>query len=354
MKYNYLLACLLLFSACSSCGNHTTESTETKKSPDYILAPVEKSGVATMIKLPAQLSAYQEVSIFPKVNGYVKQVYVDIGSEVHTGQLLMMLEAPESGEATMQAREKYAQSRANYSIDKENYARLLEASSTPGAVSPLDLSSARAKMEADSALSNAEKTNWQMQQTMQDYLRVLAPFNGFITERNVFPGALVNAEAKDKPMLVLKEISRLRLQVDIPEALAGSFKTRDTISFFTSVYPGKSMIAKISRQSMNVNATFRSERMEADIENKNKILQPGMYADVVLYSNGSSNALSVPRSAVVTSTIGKYVIVMRNGQKEKIDVLTGNETKERIEIFGNVQAGENVIVNANDEISVDR
>ncbi len=101
---------------------------------------------------------------------------------------------------------------------------------------------------------------------------------------------------------------------------------------------------------MNINAQLRSERIEADIENKNEILQPGMYADVVLYSVGNINALSVPRSAVVISTEGKYVIAVRNGKNIKVDVLTGNETKDSIEIFGQIQAGEKVIENANDEI----
>jgi membrane fusion protein (multidrug efflux system) len=351
MKYSLLIFCLYLFSACSSVGNKKDGDPDKKiQAISYSLVQVKKSGVATMIKLPAQLFAYQEVSIFPKVNGYVKVVYVDIGSEVHSGQLLMLLEAPEIIQSAAQAREKYAQAKAGYSIDRENYERLLEASSTAGAISPLDLSSARSKVEADSALANAEKSNWQMQQTMEEYLKVVAPFDGTITERNVFPGELVNAASKERPMLELKEIKRLRLKVDVPESLEGSFKINDTISFYTSAFPGKKMTCRIARQSMNINAQFRSERIEADIENKNKTLQPGMYADVVLYSTGSINALSVPRSALVISTEGKYVIAVRNGKNIKVDILTGNETKDSIEIFGQIQAGEKVIEHANDEI----
>jgi membrane fusion protein, multidrug efflux system len=354
MKYSLLIFCLYLFSACSSEGKKKEGVADPKnQAPSYSLVPVEKMGVATYIKLPAQLFAYQEVSIFPKVNGYVKDVHVDIGSEVHEGQVLMVLEAPEIVQAAAQAKEKYAQAKAGFSIDKEDYARLLEASATAGAVSPLDLSSARSKMEADSALANAEKNNWQIQLTMQEYLKVVAPFNGVITERNVFIGALVNAASKDKPMLELKEIKRLRLKVDIPEAMTGTLKINDTISFYTSAYPGKKMTGRIARQAMNINEQIRSERVEADIENKNEILQPGMYADVVLYSAGNKNGYSVPRSALVISTEGEYVIAVRNGRYIKINVLTGNETKERIEIFGLIQAGEKVIVNANDEIKVD-
>jgi membrane fusion protein, multidrug efflux system len=354
MKHYFLASMFFLSIACSSDGNNNAESVEAAtKIPDYTLAAVENSGVATMIKLPAQLTAFQEVSIFPKVNGYVKNVFVDIGSVVRTGETLMILEAPEIVEATIHAREKYAEAIAGFSIDKENYNRLLEASATAGAVSAMDLSAARSKTQADSALANAEKSNWQMQQSLQDYLRVTAPFNGVITERNVFPGALVNAEAKDKPMLELKDISKLRLKVDVPESIAGSFKIKDTISFFTSSFPGKPITAQIARISMNINAQIRSERMEADVENKNNLLQPGMYADVVLYSRGTLNALSVPRSALVISTEGKYVIAVRSGEKIKVNVLTGNETKERIEIFGQIQPTDKVIAPANDEIKVD-
>jgi membrane fusion protein, multidrug efflux system len=354
MKYFLLIFCIYLAGACSSNGNNKVETTEPKnQASSYTLVPVEKMGVATYIKLPAQLFAYQEVSIFPKVNGYVKSVYVDIGSQVHEGQVLMILEAPEIVQAASQAKEKYSQAKAGYNIDKENYARLLEASATAGAVSPLDLSSARAKTEADSALANAEKTNWQIQLTMQEYLKVTAPFNGVITERNVFAGALVNAESKEKPMLDLKEIKRLRLKVDVPETMAGTLKTNDTISFYTSAFPGKKMTGKIARQAMNINAQIRSERVEADIENKNELLQPGMYADVVLYSAGNKNGYSVPRSSLVISTEGKYVIADRNGHHIKINVVTGNETKDRIEIFGQIEEGDKVIVNANDEIKTD-
>ncbi len=354
MKYSLLIFCLYLLSACSSGGDKKAVTADSAKAdPAYALAPAEKEGVATYIKLPAQLFAYQEVSIFPKVNGYVKNVFVDIGSEVHEGQVLMVLEAPEIVQAAAQAKEKYAQAKAGYSIDKENYARLLEASATAGAVSPLDLSSARAKMEADSALANAEKNNWQIQLTMQQYLNVIAPFNGVITERNVFAGDLVNAASKDKPMLELKEIKLLRLKMDIPEAFAGTFKPGDTVSFYTSAYPGKKLTGRIARQAMNINAQIRSERVEADIENKNQVLQPGMYADVVLYSPGNKNGYSVPRSALVISTEGKYVIAVRNGRRIKVNVLTGNETKDKIEVFGSLQPGDSVIQKANDEIQTD-
>ncbi|MDN3654339.1 efflux RND transporter periplasmic adaptor subunit [Ferruginibacter paludis] len=349
----YFIFSFLFFGlySCSSNNAAPNKTIEPKAAATkYTLATVEKGGVASTIKLPAQLAAFQEVSIFPKVNGYVKSVQVDIGSRVTKGTVLMVLEAPELVQAALQAREKYARTKADFAIDKERYQRLLEAAKTAGAISPLDLSSIKAKMEADSAVSNAEKANWQMQQTMLDYLKVVAPFAGVITERNVHPGALVSASVKDKPMLELKQIDHLRLQVDIPEALAGNLKNKDTVSFYVSALQGKKLTGNINRSSMNVNAQYRSERMEVDVPNKEGALAPGMFADMLLYSKGNVEALFVPKSAVVTSTERKYVLVMNGDKITKVDVSTGNQTANKIEVFGALKAGDQVIAVANDEI----
>jgi RND family efflux transporter MFP subunit len=352
MKYYLSIIIIsILFVSCSGNKKEEKGAAETKTlAATYQLATVEKGGVATVIKLPAQLAAYQEVSVFPKVNGYVKNVLVDVGTRVSQGTTLMLLEAPELEQAVIQAREKYARAKADYSIDKEHYQRLVDAAKTEGAVSPLDISTVRAKMEADSAVSNAEKANWQMQQTMLGYLKVTAPFSGVITERNVHPGALVSAAVKDKPMLELKQIEHLRLQVDIPEGIASALKNKDTVSFYVSALEGKRLTGFISRRSMNVNAQYRSERMEIDVPNASGILTPGMYADVTLYSKGNVEALWVPKSAVVTSTERKYVLVSENGKVKKQDVSTGNQTEDKIEIYGNIHAGAKVIIHANDEI----
>lgn len=344
----------ILLTALSLYGCSDQKTPETKSvpaTPHFELAKVEQASVQQLIKLPAQLAAFQEVSIFPKVNGYVTSVSVDVGSHVHKGQILMALDAPELAQAVMQAKEKYARTVSDYAISRDNYERLVQAARTPGAISPMDLASAKAKRDADSSLSNAEKANWQMQLTMMGYLRVTAPFDGVITQRNVHPGALVSAEAKDnKPMLELKQVDHLRLQVDIPESVAANLRKDQEISFFLSAYPGEKMTGRISRVSMNINMQFRTERVELDVYNKDEALSPGMYADVLLNSKGNPNALSVPKSAVVTSTERKYVLVLRDGKIVKVDVTTGNESNSKIEITGVLQSGEEVIANATDEI----
>jgi membrane fusion protein (multidrug efflux system) len=341
---------IMLAAGCSDKKAEDKQPVAASAKPHYQTATVRQQSVEQLMKLPAMLAAFLQVSIFPKVNGYVTSVRVDVGSHVHQGDLLMTLEAPELVQAVVQAKEKYSQAIANYTIDRENYQRLDEASHTPGAISPMDLATDKAKAQADSALANSEKANWQLQQAMMDYLQVRAPFAGVISIRNVHPGALVDASNKSVPMLELKQVDHLRLQVDIPETISATLRKNDTISFYVAAMPGKRMTARIVRISDNINMQYRTERVEADIYNKDEILAPGMYADVIFDSKGNRNALAVPPGAVVTSTEAKYVVVIRNGKTVKVNVSTGNENNQLMEIVGDVKAGEQVIVPANDEI----
>ena len=329
----------------------TTAATGKAVSSTIETITLEKGALPQQVKLPAQLAAFEEVSIFPKVNGYVKDVFVDVGSTVHKGQLLMTLEAPELQQATTQARERYARAKLDFTISEENYQRMLQAARTPGAVSPMSLASLKAKADADSTLSNAENANWQEQQAILGYLKVTAPFDGVISERNVHPGALVSAETHEShPMLDLREIDHLRLQVDIPEGIAAGLQDKDTISFYLSAYPGKKMTGHISRRSQLVNSQYRAERMELDVYNHDGKLAPGMYADVFFDSKGNPDDYTVPRTAVVTSTERKYVVAVRDGRTVRVDVATGNESAIQVEISGDLQPGEKIVREASDDL----
>src|ERR1700722_19797569 len=177
------IAVAMLLIAATGCSSGKgapaeTPATAASQSPAVETMTLKKGALPQEVKLPAQLAAFEEVSIFPKVNGYVKDVFVDVGSSVHRGQRLMTLEAPELQQATTQARERYARAKLDATISEENYQRMLQASQTPGAVSPMNLASLKAKADADSALSNAENANWQEQEVILGYLKVTAPFDG--------------------------------------------------------------------------------------------------------------------------------------------------------------------------------
>lgn len=351
--YRQLFTCTLLSVILISCSENKAETVKEKETPRETKlewALIEKGELQAVVKLPGQLAAFKEVSIFPKVNGYVKTVNVDLGTKVAEGARLMVIEAPELQQAAAAASERYAKAKADFMTDREKFIRLTVAAKTEGAISPMELSSARLKMEADSAICNAELANWNMQKVMLDYLTVTAPFSGVITQRTVHPGTLVNAAVKDKPMLELKQLSVLRLQVDVPENLSVNQKVNDSVHFTVNAVPGELFSGRISRKSNNIDPKFRSERIEIDVPNPGGQLSPGMYAELTFRLTGSRSSLLVPQKAVITSTERKYIVLWKNGGKVKIDVSTGLKSADKVQVYGTLQAGDSVLVNASDDL----
>jgi len=337
----------------ASCGS----SDENNKIPDkqvekkYTTMTLQMRQIRGNVQLPGVMQPYQFVQLFPKVNGYIKYVPVDRGSIVKTGQLLITLEAPEIEQGVAAANLKYTQAQATYITSKDRYRRLLETSKTPGTVSPFDLDAARSTMQGDSATTQGEYANYKAQVTMRNYLTVTAPFDGVITERNVHPGALAGPGAENaKPMLVLQQLSKLRLVVDIPEQYVTQVKNGDKVHYKINALPGQDFTGIISRSSESLSNNYRSETIEIDVLNPNDKFKPGMYAEVVLPTSGSTNAFVVPKSAIVTTTERKYVIVADNNIAKWVDISEGNQGNDSTEVFGNLHDGEEVITNASYQV----
>ncbi|MGA7160640.1 MAG: efflux RND transporter periplasmic adaptor subunit [Bacteroidota bacterium] len=346
----YSLAITL--SSCSKNEAATSKNPASFNSTTYSLYAVKEQAVADVLRLPAQLSAYEFVNIYPKVTGYIKNITVDIGSQVKEGQVIMEMEAPEVEENSLAAYERYLKALASFSSSKDSYYRLLDAAKTSGAVSPNDLQIAQAKMDSDSALCNSEKANWEAMKSLKDYLIVRAPFDGTITQRNIHPGALVTVGNKmdGAPMLELQQISKLRLQVKVPETFATQLAVNQQISFTVEAIPGRTFTGIISRQANSLDEKYRSESVEIDVINNDHLFMPGMYAEVLLPMTGHSNALIVPQSSVVTSTEKKYVVKVANHKAQIVDVSTGNENNGMVEVFGNIMSNDSIIVKAGDDI----
>ncbi len=334
--------------ALMSCG----ENKEEKKPAapvveNYKTMQLAHRSISGNVQLPGVMQPFQFVQLFPKINGFVRSVTVDRGSVVRQGQVLITLEAPEIEQQVAAAKLKYTQVQATYITSKDRYRRLLVTSKTPGTVSPYDLEAAASKMQGDSATAQGEYANFRAQESYRSYLTITAPFDGVITERNLHPGALAGPGAQNaKPMLVLQQLSKLRLVVDIPEQYASQVKDGDKVRYKTNALPGQEFTGFVSRSSQSLSNNYRSETIEIDVLNTDNKFKPGMYAEVVLPTSGSANAFIVPKSAVVVTTEKKYVIAVENNTAKWVDVSEGNQTNDSTEIFCNMRNGDEVIVNA--------
>ncbi|WP_171037812.1 efflux RND transporter periplasmic adaptor subunit [Dyadobacter luticola] len=347
-----LLFGLTVFNACSSsesAENKTQKKTSSK--PAVKLGTVSSQKVGQEVQLPGEFLAFQEVNIYPKADGFVEKVLVDRGSNVRRGQVLMVLEAPETEEQLVAARSNYLKAKAMLVASQEHYKRLKASSGIRGSVSALDLESANAKMMADSAAAMGEQANFNALTKIKSYLTVRAPFDGVITERNVHPGALVGSGVRlQGPMLMLQEQNRLRLVVDVPETYSVGLKQGKAVTFTVNAMPGEQFKGKISRRSGNMNQKFRSETVEIDVANAKGTIKPGMFAEVVFAPEGTQGSLTVPSKAVVTSTEGQYVIKINQGKAEFVDVRKGMQSDDKTEVFGALRDGDQIIVNPRDDM----
>ncbi|MDQ2753313.1 MAG: efflux RND transporter periplasmic adaptor subunit, partial [Bacteroidota bacterium] len=304
------------------------------------------------IKIPGELQAFQQVDLYAKVNSYVKQLYVDVGSEVKQGQLLATLEAPEINSQVSASESRLRSFEAVYIASKANYNRLMETSKTPGTISPNDLDLAMAKQNSDLAQYEAAKAAYNEVVNNRDYLQVKAPFTGVISARNVSQGAYVGPSGKgsDLPMFTLQTQQELRLIVSVPEAYTSYLTSKSEVSFTVVSLPNQTFKAQVKRLAGALDQRLRSERIEMDVTNNNKKLLPGMVAEIVIPLPARDSALLVPANAVVSSTEKVYVVKIVNGKATWVTVQKGRSTNKEAEVFGNLHVGDTVAAPATEEL----
>ncbi len=313
---------------------------------------LRKGRLSPTLQTPGELIAFQQVDMYAKVNSFVKKLYADIGSQVKSGQLLAVLEAPEITSQQAAAESRLKSQEAVYIASKATYDRLLETSQTPGTISQNDLDIALAKKNSDYAQLDAAKAAYKEIAQTLDYLEIRAPFTGVISSRNVNPGAYVGPSGKgsDLPIFTLQEQKKLRLVISVPEAYTGFINHTGEVTFTVKALPDQKFTARVARLAGAVGDRLRSERVEMDVYNDNKKLLPGMAAEVYIPLPAVDSTFIVPKSAVVNSTVKPFVIRVINNKAEWVNVETGRSTDDKEEIYGKLSAGDQLIKTASEEI----
>jgi membrane fusion protein (multidrug efflux system) len=326
--------------------------------------PVVSKRAARKVELPGEFIPYQSVAVRAKVTGFVERVEVDRGSVVKEGALLATLVAPELTAQRLEAESKVlsvesqrAEAQARVVAAQSTYDKLKAASETPGVVAGNDLllaqkamDAAQAQVQAIEESAKAARSAVQVLKDMESYLRVTAPFSGIITERDIHPGALVGPGANSPPMFQLEQNSRLRLVVAVPEIDVSGIEQGARVTFTVPAYPGETFIAPVARIAHSIDAKTRSMAVELDVANGGVRLAPGMYPTVLWPVRRSKPTLFVPATSVVTTTERTFVIRVRNGRAEWVNVSRGAPDGELVEVFGPLEAGDVVVRRGSDEL----
>jgi RND family efflux transporter MFP subunit len=323
---------------------------------------VTSKPLAKTITIPGDLSAYQGVNMHAKVSGFVETITVDRGSWVRKGQVLATLSAPELRAQRAEADAKrlavssqHAEARAKLAAAQSTYERLKAASATPGVVSGNDLEMAQQAAAALSAQVRALESSGAAAESaakavadLEAYLQLTAPFDGVITERNAHPGSLVGPSTM--AVVRLEQVSRLRLTVPVPEAYVASIQRGAPVEFTVSAFPDQTFHGSIARPAHSLDLKTRSMFVELEVANPKQQLAPGMFAEVRWPISRAQPSLFVPATAVVRTSERQFVVRVRDGVAEWVDVRRGVISDGAIEVFGDLRAGDLVVRRGNDEI----
>ena len=354
--FRNLIAVFILAISFASChSNQKADDTQDDSAavPTAVTTFSLKRGkLSTTLQIPGELLPYQEVDLYAKENSFVKKLYADVGSEVKKGQLLVTMDAPEISSNVDAAKSKLQSQQAIYMASNSNYNRLIETSKTPGTISKNDIDQAAARKNSDKAQLDAARSAYQSVADTRNYLDIRAPFDGVITARNVNPGAYVGPSGKgsEVPLFVLQQQKRLRLVISVPEIYTNLLKQNDEVNFTVKAMPNQQFNAKVTRLAGALDERLRSERLEMDVYNESKKLLPGMFAEVNIPLPASDSTFVIPKTALVNSTEGLFVIENMNKKAKWISVKKGRESGDQVEIYGNLQPGLQLIDNATEEI----
>jgi membrane fusion protein, multidrug efflux system len=362
---------LLLLCAIACGGNNgapaTTAAAAAAAGPRTIdVVRVVEQPLDVELSLPGELTAFQAVAIYPRVTGFVKTMNVDRGSRVRAGDVLATLEAPELISQRSEAQSKLqgaeaqlAVTRARAEATRSTFERLRAASATPGVVAGNEVVVAEKTADASqsevvSAQQSVEAARQSLNavRDLEGYLRLTAPFAGVVTERNVHPGALVGPTSgpTSPPLLRVVENTRLRVVVPVPEAYTSDLKAGTEIPFSVAAYPGQSFSGTVARVAQAVDVATRTMAVELDVTNRDGRLAPGTFSQVRWPVRRPRPSLFVPSTSVGTTTDRNFVIRVRGGKTEWVDVRTGLTSGPLVEVFGELQSGDQVAVRGTDEL----
>lgn len=352
----YLIAIALFLSLVVACNQNAStkkiDKAETKTDTVNVFLLVKDTAQKT-ISLPGDLLPKENAQIRAKVQGYISSLKVDIGSKVSKGQVLALIDAPEIAAKIQELNAKESAALSRFQSSKDYYDRLATASKNNGVIALSELEKSKNQMLADEQEYKASQFSVSSYKQIGNYLAIIAPYSGIITKRNIYIGSFVG-NTNEKPLFEIQDNSTLRLRVSVPEIYTNAELKDNTVELTTRSLPEKKYMAKLVRKSGSIDNETRSEIWEFEIPNPTGELKAGSYADVKLHFIRNSLSFVVPVSAIVTTLEKRFVIKVHKNIIQWIDVRPGFNMNDRQEIFGELNAGDTIVTNANEELKSDK
>jgi RND family efflux transporter MFP subunit len=303
--------------------------------------------------LPGTVQAFYEAPIYARTSGYLRAWHTDIGTSVKKGQLLAEIDAPEVDQQLRQADADLATAQANHQLARttnERWQGLLATES----VSKQDADERAGDAAAKAAAEQSAAANLARLRDLESFKRVVAPFDGVVTQRNTDVGALINAgETPGSALFRVADTHRLRIYVSVPQSYAGQISEGSNAGLVFADRPGKRYEAAVSSTARALDTSSRTMQVELQIDNARGELFPGSYAEVHFDLHGTSaTLLRVPVNAVLFRSQGLLVATVDSSSHAHLRAIAqGRDFGKEIEVLSGVEATDILIVNPPDSIS---
>jgi RND family efflux transporter MFP subunit len=305
------------------------------------------------LNLPGMIQAFSQSPVYARVDGYVRTWYVDIGAHVRKGQLLAEIDAPEVDQQLNQARAMLKQAQTSMALAKVTAPRYQELIKT-NSVSQQEVDQNNQNLSAQEANVQAAIAAVSRLEQMQGFEKIVAPFDGVITERKTDFGDLVNAgnAGAGHELFRISQNNIVRVFVTVPEEFTSEVKPGTKASMDVISLPNRRFAASVTRTADAIDAVSRTLTVELDVKNPSGELLPGAYANVHFRLPLGVAPWVLPASTILYQADGPQVgIVNRQNQVALRKVTLGHDFGDTIEILTGVQSADAVIANPPDSLT---
>jgi multidrug efflux system membrane fusion protein len=318
--------------------------------PTVVTVKPSRTDLGEELVLPGTVQAFIESAIYARTNGYLKAWYTDIGSAVKKGELLAEIETPEVDQQLTQAVADLATARANEALSQTTNTRWKELLKTES-VSQQDADEKAGDAAAKNAAAEAAAANVSRLRELESFRRVVAPFDGIITARNTDIGALINAgQSAGSELFRMADTRKLRIYVQVPEPYAAAAKPGLEADLSFSEQRGKAYTATVVRTSSALDPGLRTLQVELQLDNSERELFPGAYAEVHFKLSGNAS-LRLPAVTVLFRAPGLQVATVDAQQHIQLkSIVEGRDFGNTIEVLSGLDADDAVVINPPDSI----
>jgi RND family efflux transporter MFP subunit len=328
------------------------EAGTAERAVQYVkVASPRLSNTGQVLPLPGTLQGNVQAPISARSSGYLKRWYKDIGSRVQQGELLAEIETPEIDQQLTQALAAREQTASSLALAKSTVERW-EALRKKDAVSQQELDERRSGDAQARANLAAADANVARLREMQSFKRVVAPFAGVITKRNVDVGDLIDAGGgAGRALFVLTQTDPLRVYVNVPQAYSQLVKPGQIVTITQAELVGQTFQGRVARTAASIDAATRTMQVEIALPNKDGALLPGAYVQVALPLEASQGMLVSANTLMIRGDGIRVAVVDSTGKVMLKPVKIGRNLGDSVEVLDGVSPSDRLVLNPSDSLA---